>query len=306
MSVDADDDGKLRPSWDALEAEAERLAKRWHNRGIEAVYGIPQGGTPVAVMVADSLGAEVLLREPERGNHVLIVDDLVDSGRTGERWLGWSFDALYRKPHSPESLAGEATEVEGWIVFPWERGEAGPEDAVTRLLDYIGDDPSREGLADTPARVVRALAEMTCGYRMDAGEALGTVFNETSDEMVVLSGIRLASMCEHHLLPFTGTVTIGYVPDGQVVGLSKMARIVEVYGRRLQVQERLTGQLADAMWEYVRPLGVGVVVKATHQCMAVRGVNEPHGVMTTSAMRGIFQHSPATRDEFLRLANGHE
>ena len=172
------------------------------------------------------------------------------------------------------------------------------------LLLHIGEDPTREGLLDTPKRVAKALREMTCGYELDAKDVLATTFDEQSDEMVVLRRIGFASMCEHHMLPFTGTATVGYVPDKRVVGLSKMARLVEMYARRLQVQERMTRQIAAAMWEHLSPLGVGVVVHGHHSCMGVRGVKQPQGVMTTSAMVGIFKHSDATRNEFLRLANG--
>lgn len=179
-----------------------------------------------------------------------------------------------------------------------------PTDAVRVLLEHIGEDPTREGLLDTPNRVVKALTEMTSGYGVDIAATLATTFDETSDEMVVLRGVTFASMCEHHMLPFTGTATVGYVPDGRVVGLSKMARLVEAYARRLQVQERMTTQIADAMWEHLRPLGVGVVIHGHHSCMGVRGVRQPQGVMTTSSMVGIFKFSDATRNEFLRLANG--
>lgn len=178
------------------------------------------------------------------------------------------------------------------------------EQAVQVLLRHIGEDPTREGLLDTPKRVAKALREMTTGYATNEADVLATTFDEHCDEMVVLRHIQFASMCEHHMLPFTGTATVGYVPDKRVVGLSKMARLVEMYSRRLQVQERMTSQIATAMWEQLRPLGVGVIVHGHHSCMGVRGVCQPNGIMTTSAMLGIFKHSDATRNEFLRLASG--
>ena len=179
--------------------------------------------------------------------------------------------------------------------------------AVATLLRYIGEDPSREGLWDTPGRVVRALRELTAGYAMDPKTILDTTFDEPYDEMVVLEGVPFASLCEHHLLPFTGRVTIGYVPEARVVGLSKLARLVECYARRLQVQERMTRQLADALDTWLEPKGVGVVVEGSHSCMSLRGVQKP-GVMRTAALTGVLFDKPEARAEFLALArqaNGH-
>lgn len=292
-------------SWPEVHKAAGRIAEAWRGCDLEGVWGVPMGGIPVAALVARLMGVEHLLIPPTtREQRVLVVDDLVDSGATLQPFVDRDFptDALFRKPHS--SLADTAEVVDGWVVFPWER-EQGPESAVVRLIEHIGEDPTREGLVKTPARVIKALTEMTSGYALDPAEVLGTVFNETSDEMVVLHGITFASMCEHHMLPFTGTATVGYVPDGKVVGLSKMARLVHMYARRMQVQERMTSQIASAMWDNLRPLGVGVVIHGHHQCMSVRGVKEPGGIMTTSALLGIMKHSDATRHEFLRLANGH-
>jgi GTP cyclohydrolase IA len=298
--------------WGDIEAQAARIAGRWEHADIDSVYGVPQGGYPVAMLVGQYLGAELILGDQrgsdgivKLGPSTLVVDDLVDSGRTAAPFIaaGCQFDALYRKPHSPADIAVDAALIDGWLVFPWERA-TGPEDAVVRLLQHIGENPSREGLLDTPRRVVKALTEMTAGYGSQPADVLGTVFDEHSDEMVVLRNITFASMCEHHMLPFTGTATVGYVPDRKVVGLSKMARLVEMYARRLQVQERMTTQIADAMWSELRPLGVGVVVHGHHSCMGVRGVNQPGGVMVTSAMLGCMKHSDAARSEFLRLANG--
>lgn len=173
--------------------------------------------------------------------------------------------------------------------------------AVVELLYHIGEDPGREGLLDTPARVARALREMTSGYEEDPAEILGTTFDVACDELVVLRGIRFTSLCEHHMLPFTGTATVGYLPGARVVGLSKLARLVLCFARRLQVQERLTRQVARAIMEHLDAAGAGVVVRAHHHCMGCRGVKQPDAEMVTSAMLGAFRDDPAARAELLAL-----
>lgn len=175
------------------------------------------------------------------------------------------------------------------------------EQAVKVLLTSIGENPSRDGLVDTPARVARAWAELTSGYDADISGILSTTFDVSCDEMVVCRGIRFHSLCEHHLLPFYGEATVAYIPDVRVVGLSKMARLVDAFARRLQVQERLTTQIAEAMHTYLQPRGVGVIVKAHHLCMGCRGVRQPGAEMVTSATLGAMRQSPAARAEFLAL-----
>jgi GTP cyclohydrolase IA len=175
------------------------------------------------------------------------------------------------------------------------------ERAVETLLRWVGEDPERDGLADTPARVAKAFREMTSGYLEDPAEILSRTFEETSDEMVILRGITFQSMCEHHLLPFLGTATVGYLP-GKVVGISKLARLVNCFARRLQIQERLTRQIADAVERHLEARGVAVVIKAQHLCMACRGVRQMESEMVTSAMLGTLRTDATSRAEFLRLA----
>jgi GTP cyclohydrolase I len=173
--------------------------------------------------------------------------------------------------------------------------------AVVRLLEWIGEDPTREGLADTPKRVAKAFREMTAGLHVDPASVLGTVFNESSDQMVVVRGIRFSSLCEHHLLPFTGTATVGYIPNGRVIGLSKIPRLVEVFAKRPQVQERMTNQIAEALMEHLQPNGVGVIVKAHHSCMGCRGVRQPDAEMVTSCLLGCMRADSSSRHELLEL-----
>jgi GTP cyclohydrolase IA len=175
------------------------------------------------------------------------------------------------------------------------------EDAVRTLLRWAGDDPTREGLVDTPARVARAFEEFFAGYREDPLAYLERTFEEVEgyDEMVVLRDIRLESYCEHHLAPILGKIHIGYLPQNRVVGISKLARVAEAYAKRLQIQEKLTAQIANCINDVLRPKGVAVVIEAEHQCMTTRGVHKPGVVMVTSRMLGAFRESSDTRREFL-------
>ena len=171
--------------------------------------------------------------------------------------------------------------------------------AVRTILSGVGEDPDRSGLADTPARVQRMYAELTAGYAIDPEKVLNdAVFDVEYSEMVVVREIAFHSLCEHHLMPFAGTAAVAYVPDQRVIGLSKIPRVVDMYARRLQVQERLTQQIADFLMERLSPKGVGVVVEATHLCASMRGVRKPGMVMTTSAVLGLFRRSDKTRAEF--------
>ncbi len=178
--------------------------------------------------------------------------------------------------------------------------------AVRTLIEWAGDDPDREGLKGTPARVVRAYEEFFAGYRKGPAALLATTFGETADydEMIVLRDIRLESHCEHHIVPILGKVHIGYLPSRRVVGISKLARLVEVFGKRLQIQETLTAQIADTIQDALKPRGVGVIVEAAHQCMTTRGIRKPGISMVTSRMLGCFRDDPATRREFLAMIGG--
>jgi GTP cyclohydrolase I len=176
--------------------------------------------------------------------------------------------------------------------------------AVTEMLVALGEDPSRNGLLDTPRRIAEMYAEVFSGMWVDPREYLKTEFEVAHNEMVILRDIPFNSMCEHHFLPFHGHVHVGYLPRGKIVGISKLARVVEGFARRPQVQEQLTTQVAETLMEVLKPLGVAVVVEATHLCMSMRGVQKPGSIMVTSAMRGEFENSNITRSEFLALVHG--
>ncbi|MEO6042535.1 MAG: GTP cyclohydrolase I FolE [Tepidiformaceae bacterium] len=177
--------------------------------------------------------------------------------------------------------------------------------AVTELLLAVGEDPAREGLLDTPRRIAEMYEEIFGGLAVDPADYLKVGFEVAHDEMVILRNIPFYSMCEHHFLPFHGEAHVGYVPDGRVVGISKLARVVEGFARRPQIQEQLTSQVAEAIMGALKPDGVAVVIEAEHLCMTMRGVKKPGSRMVTSAMRGEFRASSVTRAEFLSLVHGH-
>ena len=180
------------------------------------------------------------------------------------------------------------------------------EAAVRTLIRWAGDDPAREGLIDTPARVARSYRELFAGYEVDPREYLERTFEEVGgyDELVVLKDIRFVSFCEHHMLPVVGKAHVGYLPTDRVVGISKLARVVRGFARRLQIQEKMTAEIARTIHEVLRPEGVGVVIEAEHSCMTMRGVDVPGASLTTSHLIGVVRDDPRTREEFMRLARG--
>lgn len=270
------------------------LARIVNDRCIK-VYGVPRGGVAVALSLQHSPFVTVVNCAEDAD---VIVDDIIASGATKARYAhtGKVFDALLRQ---------EDCEEGAWYVFPWEGDVKGSqEDIVIRQLQAIGEDPTRNGLIDTPQRVIKSWGELFGGYKMNHAEILSRQFTneERYDQMILLKGVEFFSCCEHHLLPFFGRVSIAYIPSetGGVVGISKLARLVECFSRRAQIQERMTKQIADAVVECLQPLGVGVVVEAQHLCMIARGVKQGEAVMQTSALEGVFR-KPETRAEFFTL-----
>jgi GTP cyclohydrolase IA len=205
---------------------------------------------------------------------------------------------VIRPTDADEAFDGVRAAVSGTALAEYEA-------LVRRQLDLLGEDPEREGLVKTPSRVAKAMAWLTRGYEMNAADVIGdALFEEGADGMVMVRDIELYSMCEHHMLPFFGKAHIAYIPDGRVVGLSKLARVVDVFARRLQVQERMTEQIAQALADVLKPKGVGVVIECAHMCMAMRGVEKQNSKTITSALIGNFRSDAKTREEFLRLAHG--
>jgi GTP cyclohydrolase I len=194
--------------------------------------------------------------------------------------------------------------VRSWRTDVDRPDRADVEAAFRTIIRWAGDNPERDGLIETPARVARAFEEFFVGYVQDPIEILQKTFEEIEgyDEMIVLRGIRFESHCEHHMAPIIGQAWVGYVPSGRVVGISKLARVVEVYAKRLQIQEKMTAQIANTINDVLKPQGVGVIIKASHHCMTTRGVHKPDSDLVTSRMLGCFQENPLTRQEFISMA----
>ena len=274
-------------------------------------YAVPRGGVFAAYAIQTELvkcgsGAPSLELVTNPGDADIFIDDLIDSGRTMERICDdhpeRPFFALFDKR---DGVYGS-----NWVSFPWEldEGDETVEDNIVRLLQYIGESPKREGLAETPARVVKAWEFWTSGYNIDPKSVL-KVFKdggEDYDEMVVVKDIPFYSHCEHHMAPFFGTATIGYIPNGKIVGLSKLSRVLDIFARRLQVQERLTNQVVTILMDELNALGAGCVIKARHLCCESRGISKQGHHTVTSALKGVMREEAATRAEFMSIVNSGE
>jgi len=260
------------------------------------IYGIPKGG----MIIAGFLKYAEKTYNPTKAD--LFLDDLIDSGATRNKYRDMypniPFVALFDK---------QMENITDWLVFPWESDHpAIKEDTVqqniVRILQYLGEDPNREGLKDTPNRIIRSWDEIFSGYKQNI-EKLMTVFTETDgyDQMIVCKNIEIYSTCEHHMLPFSGKAHIAYIPNKKVIGISKLARLVDMFARRLQIQERIGQQVTDTLMKHLQPKGAACIIECTHLCMRCRGVNKQHSVMITSSMKGSFKENLNTREEFLQL-----
>lgn len=279
---------------------SDGVLKRYNPR---TVYPVPRGGVPAAYALQNALTPNFTIRlvdKPEDAD--FFIDDIIDSGRTK-----LSYETKYEKPLYGLIDKIAYPSLNGFVVFPWEASDedAGITDHIVRLLQYVGEDPKRGGLLETPKRVAKAWEDWTSGYSKNAGELL-KVFEdgaESYDQMVVVKDIPIYSHCEHHLAAIIGTASIAYIPNGKIVGLSKLSRLADMFARRLQVQERLTNQIADAMVEHLNPVGVGVIIRARHLCMESRGVCQQGHHTITTALRGAILEEPQTRSEFLKLVS---
>lgn len=261
-------------------------------------FGVPRGGIPVAVKLVASLESNLfitprLTSNPEEAH--FIIDDIECTGKTKEFWTKKcpkaEFLSLYEQP-------ADGT----WIVFPWEIGteDLGPEENIRRLIEFIGDDPAREGLTETPARVLKSYQKLFGGYHANVETVLKTFEEGACDSMVILKNIEFYSTCEHHMLPFFGKCSIGYIPNGKVVGVSKLARLMEIFARRMQIQERIGQQITAALMKHLSPKGAICVIEAQHFCMTSRGVEKQNSVMVTSSITGEFNNAEV-RAEFFSL-----
>ncbi len=294
----------LNLSWQEVQDRARVVCKRIVQSGAYPVriYGVPRGGFYPALLIAGLRNQEYTELVDNAAQATIFVDDIIDSGKTQckyrELYPGIPFFAIVNK--CAESLDGK------WIVFPWERmaHENGPEENVRRLLEYIGENPDREGLKETPNRVIRSYNELFSGYEQDPKNVMKVFKDGACDELVLLKDIPFYSTCEHHMLPFYGKAHIAYIPNGKVIGVSKLARILEIYSRRLQIQERIGQQVTDCIMQYLQPKGAACVLAASHNCMTCRGVQKSNSVMITSSLQGLFLTNAQTRSEFLSMIKG--
>jgi len=312
--------------WPDVALLAEKLSRIFVDgtRVYSGVYGVPRGGMALATALAAKFGLPLVDILHESGQvdmfigpdgvldpkDVLVVDDIIDSGTTRQKFPKSTFIALFEKPGAeydvdeqimPDTITLHCDDA--WIHFFWEGEEEADsiKENVTRIMQYIGEDVRREGLVETPDRVVRSWEQLYGGYRVDPASVFKTFEEGASDQIVVLKDIEFYSMCEHHMLPFVGKAHIAYIPNGKVIGVSKLARLLDVFARRLQIQERLGEQITDALMEHLEPLGAACVIEAQHMCMQSRGVMKQNSVMKTSSMTGVFRKDAAARAEFFQL-----
>lgn len=258
------------------------------------VYGIPKGGMIAAGFLRhnsptyDASYASVFL------------DDLIDSGATREK---------YAKMYPGKPFVGLFDKLEegitDWLIFPWEKdhpmGEESVEQNIVRILQYLGEDPKREGLLDTPKRVVKSWEEIYGGYKIKPASLMTVFENKGMDEIILLKDIEMTSTCEHHMLPFSGKAHVAYIPDKHVIGVSKLARLVDAFSRRLQIQENIVDQVTEALMTHLKPKGAACIIEAQHLCMKCRGVGKQNAIMTTSSMKGVFLDNLNARQELLQL-----
>jgi GTP cyclohydrolase IA len=273
-----------------------------------AIYGVPRGGIPVAIALSAATGIPMVdSLDVHTYGEVLIVDDIVDSGTTRLKYSEYDFAALCCKNTTPKEARRiySASEETEWVEFFWEVNESPATDAVTRLIEYIGEDPCREGLLETPKRVIKAYEFMFSGYKQHPEDIIKTFDSGGYDQMVLLKDIEMYSFCEHHMVPFFGKAHVAYIPNDRVIGISKLARLVDMYSRRLQIQERLGQQVVDALMKYLKPRGAACIIEAQHLCMRMRGVEKQNSEMVTSSLRGLFLDDSdigrASREELMRL-----
>lgn len=298
-------------SWDILRERASQIAEELirlysHQRARHKLpqfvflYGIPRGGVFAACLIGADLNERGLpyrmVEAPEEAD--VFIDDVIDSGKTREEYktkYGIPFLALVDK-------RGEDKEWKNkWIVFPWERMacEAGPANNIRRIIEYIGDDPDREGLKETPERVIRSYEELFSGYKQKPADIIKVFDNDGYDEMIMVKDIEFYSTCEHHMLPFYGKAHIAYIPNKKIIGISKLARILEIYARRLQIQEQLCQQITEVIDGMISPMGSACIIEAQHLCMTARGVGKQNSIMVTSSLTGSFKTQIETRNEFI-------
>lgn len=270
----------------------------------KALYPIPRGGIPVALALSNVTG--IPLTDTIR-SQTLIVDDLVDSGATRQRYIKYHFASIHVKKNTPKKYYPEyfISKQDKWIKYWWEElsEEKPAEDAVIRLIQLVGEDLEREGLKETPKRVIKSWEYLFSGYKQNIDDIFKDFSNDGYNQIVLLKNIEMYSMCEHHLLPFFGKAHIAYIPKDRVIGISKLARIADMYSKRMQIQERLGEQITDILMEKLNPLGAACVIEAEHLCMRMRGIEKQNSIMITSSLKGIFMKD-SVKKELMFLIKG--
>ena len=276
---------KRQISWDEIMTALEPIDKKGN-----VVYGVPKGG----MIAAGFLRHAYVTYDPNIAT--VIIDDLMDSGATKAR---------YEKQFPTIPFIDLIQKYDNeWLVFPWEQGEvdeSGMEENLVRVLQYLGEDPNREGLQKTPHRIIKSWEELYCGYEQDPKSLLTTFDSDGYDQIVLLKDIELYSMCEHHMLPFFGKAHVAYIPNKRVIGISKLARLADMFARRLQIQERLGEQVTSTLMEILQPKGAACIIEAQHMCMRMRGCSKQNSMMVTSSLKGCFLDEASTRAELMQL-----
>jgi len=297
--------------YDAVSDLAISIEKCKDKRYYLYIYPIPQGGCALATVLNSYLRnmgyGETMVIDTEIFNKitnkrsVLVVDDVIDSGKTIAPFMemGCGTAVLHRKPWATVTPDFCYKATADWIIYWWEgTQEKSIKDSVLRQLQYIGEDPERDGLKETPDRVIRSYEQLYSGYKLDVAPYF-KIFEIKRDEMIILKDIEFYSTCEHHMLPFFGKAHIAYLPKDKVIGVSKLARILEVYTRRLQIQERICQQVTEALDTHLRPLGSACILEAQHFCMTSRGIQKQNSKMITSSLTGVFKTNSETRAELM-------
>lgn len=287
---------KVYITWEQVEERIKEFENQLDFTLNNKVYGIPNGG----MICAGLLQRTHLVTNPNEAT--VFLDDLCDSGKTAEKYVMKYLKPVYTlfNKQTEENLKNK------WLIFPWEaehpgKDKEGIEDNIIRQLQYIGEDVTREGLLDTPKRIVKSWKELYAGYSQDPKDVFTTFSTDGYNQMVVLKNISFYSMCEHHMLPFFGIAHIAYIPKEKVIGISKLARLLEIYTKRMQIQERIGEQVTSDIMKYLDAQGAACIIEAQHLCMKSRGVKNPTSVMQTSSLKGIFMEDSSTRNELFQM-----
>lgn len=285
-----------------LDEKVNQLAQKIKKSGKKYtnIYAIPRGGYLIGVILSNDLNIPMELDKNDIRKDTLIVDDLIDSGKTLSQFPKNDKAVIFVKNGKKKAVTYYVEETDEWVKFPDEKDDE-VQEHIERIMQYIGEDTSREGLLETPKRVQRAYNEIFSGYKQNPKDLMKTFTQGTCEEMVILKNCEFYSTCEHHMFPFFGHVSIGYIPNKKVIGISKLARLVDLYAKRMQIQERMTTQIADTIMKELDARGVYVVCEGVHFCMRSRGVKKQDASMITSAVRGVFKKDAKARQEFLTL-----